>query len=100
VVVALAPAFALGADGLQPAIGKLGFTRNRLRLGADFGECAALIGDLALYGAEPGFEIGGGRQGGERGFRTATGGESLVAAGGNAESCFLQRRNPGGIAGD
>ena len=43
VVAALAPAVAFGADGLEPAVGKLGLARERLRLGAHLGERAALV---------------------------------------------------------
>ncbi len=73
VVVALAPAFAFDADGLQPAVGKLGLARDRLRLGAQFRQRAALVRDLALNSSELGFEIGGGRQRGERRFASRYG---------------------------
>jgi hypothetical protein len=62
IVLALIPFRAFGGDRLQPAVGKLGVARDRLRFDADLGERGAVLGDVFVDLGEPGFQIGGGRQ--------------------------------------
>ncbi len=63
---ALAPALRVGGDGGEPAAGNLRFARERLRFRAHLGEPRALAFDLAAHGGEPGLDLGGRRQRGER----------------------------------
>ena len=69
---------------MQAAVGLFGLARDRLLLGADFGEMGALAGDVVAHGGEFGFQIGGRRQFGQSLFGLGAGGGGLVAAGGQA----------------
>ena len=82
--VALVPRLAFGLDRLQPVIGQFDFARGRLRFDPQFGAGAALASDHFVDRRELGFDLGGGRQCGERLFRFAARGLSLVAAGAGA----------------
>ncbi len=66
IVVAVVPFLALGGDGAQPVIGKLGFARDRLRLAAHFGAGSALARDGRVDRGKLAFDVGGVRQGDER----------------------------------
>ena len=65
-VAALAPGLPVGGDGGEPAVGELGLARQRLRLGAHFGELRALAFDLGADVGELAFQVGRRRQLGER----------------------------------
>ncbi len=96
----LLPGGALAGDCLQPAVGKLGLARDRLRLAPDLGERAAVAGDHFFDVGELAVEIGGRRQGGEccLGFMAPR--HRLVAAGDGALPCFLECGNARGVAAD
>ena len=51
-VAALAPGLTVGPDGDEPPVGELGLARQRLRLGAHFGQFRALAFDLGADGGE------------------------------------------------
>ena len=63
--LALDPAGLVGADLRQTAVGQFGLARDRLLLGAHFGEMGALAGDVVADAGEFGFQIGGGRERGQ-----------------------------------
>ncbi len=98
IIVAVVPFLALGGDGAQPVIGKLGFARDRLRLTALFGAGSALAHDCRIDSGELAFDVGGVRQGGERLLRLGTGERGLVARRADPLPRLLERRNARRIA--
>ena len=87
------PALSAG-ERREPPVGQFRLAHDRLLLGAHLGELGALAGDVVAHGGELGFEIGGGRQRGQRALGLGLGGARLVAAGGKARARFGERREP------
>ena len=79
IVVAVVPFLPLGGDGAQPMMGKLGFSRDGLRLAALLGAGRALARDGGVDIGELAFDFGGVRQGGERCLGFSAGKLGLVA---------------------
>jgi len=92
VVLALVPLRPLAGDRLQPAIGEFGIASNRLRFDPYFGKCCAMLGNILIDLGKLGFQIGGGRQRVQSGFRFGAPGGGLVAAGAGSLPRFLERR--------
>ena len=82
---------------VEPAVGHFGLARERLLLGAHFGEPGALAVDVVAHAGKLAFQIGGRRQRGERAFGLGLGGSGLVAARRQAGARLGQRGKPRGL---
>ena len=99
-LLAVLPFGALGEDRLHAAVGKLGFTRQRLRLGTHLRREAAVALDVAANRRELVLGVEARRQFGERRGCVLMRGVGFSAIGGEAAVRFGQRRFARGVAVD
>ena len=100
IVIAVVPFLALGGDGAQPVMSKLGFARNRLGLAALLGASGALARDCRVDIGKLAFDLAGVRQGGECVLRFGAGELGLIACRADALAGFLERRKARRVAAD
>ncbi len=75
---------AVGVERLEAPVGELGFAHDRLLFGTDLGKRRALAADVVADGGKLGFEVGGGRERGQRRFGLGTRAGGFVARRGQA----------------